>query len=875
MSAKWIRSKQWDDQHIPSWAWPVKFVLRALSSIPLAIVLLGCVVAYAILASVPIGLLVLGLTNAVQVLSIVAVVGAAAVIPVAAMRLLWRPAAPGPRAARFALTLVLGIGLIAIGWQVWHGVVWPRMIYDPANHTGFRLFAGFVEKYRSTTLRRLPGFEMSELEFYSWWPLRVILSLFVINMIVATVRRIEFTFPNIGVLTVHTGIVTIALGSMYYKGLKQEGDTLLIAGEPGGDGAMTAGPPQDGFYDNTRVVLWARETDKWEQRPIHAPRYNEYNLSAGGGVSASDILGTGNPPGLDGGRTLDRPVLPARGQPTLVDPDISFRIVGYASYANPTPVWVEATEPAAGGKATPARFIQLVGKQPRTVDGQERTPMWPFFFVPDSPAQRVSENREFAIEYSRGMPAQRWADLSADLPAGTAHALVVEIPAAGDKPGGGAFRAVYPVKTGDEIKVGETGYTLTVKDLADQPPFPIITAGYRDAQSSVAIVRVVPPGAKVGPDGKAAGFDRWVYHRFPEISQDLLDELNDRGMPKRRDADPAIRISYIDASKVQIYLDEQADGSVKSLVRMPAGAAKLGRAAAGARLTDIIPMLDIQLAERWTSARQVERPVIVPEKDRDRGQIGTHDRAMLAVEVSAGKAGQTPFKQVVWLPFTKYLASGLGTERTVDLPDGRHLALAFGRLRYTLPGFMIQLADFQMIAYDHRGAPRDYQSLIRVSPLANIKNPPKFEGYEHVTKLNAPLQAPFMWSDKRPYLANVFGTLASRLSPRQFKFSQAGWDSRTWQETQKLVDQGRLPRPYVTFTILGVGNNPGIHIVALGAILMSVGIPWAFYVKPLILKARKRRLKAQVAAGTYEKPARPSTADAPTSPDSQPVGVQP
>ena len=57
MSAKWIRSKQWDDEHIPGWAWPVRFVLRAFSSITLAVTLLGCVVVYAILASIPIGLM--------------------------------------------------------------------------------------------------------------------------------------------------------------------------------------------------------------------------------------------------------------------------------------------------------------------------------------------------------------------------------------------------------------------------------------------------------------------------------------------------------------------------------------------------------------------------------------------------------------------------------------------------------------------------------------------------------------------------------------------------------------------------------------------------------------------------------------------------
>jgi hypothetical protein len=51
-----------------------------------------------------------------------------------------------------------------------------------------------------------------------------------------------------------------------------------------------------------------------------------------------------------------------------------------------------------------------------------------------------------------------------------------------------------------------------------------------------------------------------------------------------------------------------------------------------------------------------------------------------------------------------------------------------------------------------------------------------------------------------------------------------------------------------------VGNNPGIYVIASGAVMMSVGIPWAFYIKPLLVKARKRKIQKQVAAGTYAPP---------------------
>lgn len=857
MSAKWIRSKQWDDEHIPSWAWPVKFLLRAFSSIPTAVVLLSLVVVYAILASVPIGLIVLGLTYLIYGLTLLATVAVLGIVPVLILRILWKPKTPGAAAGRFVVSVLAAVVLCALAAEVWYLFAWPRLMYVPAVPAtatspevpahGVRLFADFVEEYRSITLRRLPGFEMSELEFYSWWPLRVILLLFVVNLVVATVRRIEFSFPYIGVLTVHTGIVVIALGSIYYKGLKQEGDTLLWAGEPGPDGRPIPGPPQGGFYDNTRAALWIRINDaEWEQRPIQPPRYNDYNLNAGGGVTVFDAMGGTRQAELDRGRTLSIPVPRPEGSRT--DPDLSFRLVGYAVYAEPRPTWVKA-DPPADGKAQPVRFAQLIGKQASRTDSGRGPMKAPFFFLPDLPAQRLGETEVFGLEYTRGMPDQRFIDLAETLPDNALHALVVEVPEGDGRP---AFRAVYAAEPGKTIAVGDTGYTLEVKQLAPQPPFPIITAGYQGATSSVAIVRVTPPAP---PDGKPAAFERWVYHRFPEINQDLLDELNERGMPRRRDADPAIRIAYIDASKLQVYVDERTQperghpaGSLRAIVRVPRSPARIiERVGDDGLIADLMPGLDLRLTERWDHAVEVERPQVVPERDRDKSLVGTHANAMLAVEVSSTGAGQ-PWSRVVWLPFTKYLASGLNTERSITLPDGRTLTLAFGRIRYRFPDFLVRLVDFQMIAYEHRGAPRDYQATLEVIPLHDGAGPPPFKPYTHVASLNAPLQAPFRWSDERSWFANVMGTFASRLSPRQFKLSQAGWDQQTWAETQRLVDEGRLPRPYVRFTILGVGNNPGIHIIALGGILMSVGIPWAFYVKPWLMRRRRDRLKASLAA---------------------------
>jgi hypothetical protein len=851
MSAKWIRSKEWDDRNIPRWAWPVKALLRTFSSIWFGVAMLVLVALYGALASIPAGVIALLPTLAFDAATFAIPASLITLLPMIALRRVWNPHARAARNLRFVVTILGGLALLVLSLQLWTTLAWPRLQYDPATGRGVRFFADFCRRYNATTIRRLPGMEMSELEFYSWWPLRTVLLLFVTSMIVATVRRIEFTFDRLGVLMVHTGIVTIALGSAYYSGLKREGDTLLLAGEPNEDGTPTAGTPQSRFYDNTRTALWVRQASAessgwWEQRQIHPPRYNEYNLHAAsrGAPTVLDFIGRGNPPDIDGARTLDASVSSLPGVKPSLDPDISLRIVGYATSAESQQDWCEAPAPATG-EANPVRFARLESDRDEHGARRDKPVGLSFFFLPRSPADRLGETSAFGIEETRGMSAERWRDLQADIPPGTPHALVVEVPVANGHP---AYSGVIPAELNKDVKLGESGYTLRVVQLAPQPPFPLVTPGYKGGQSSLAIVRITTP------DGK--GFDRWVYHRFPEITQDLLDEKNERGMPKRRDADPAIRVSYIDASKLQVYVDEQPPATpsqeksegipdlasrTRILIRTPGGAARLLPPIGADGVAELFPGLRFSLLGGWAHAEAIETPRLVPLKQGS--TPGLHEQAMLAIEVRA----RDGFSRVVWLPFAKYMGLDATRQRRIELPDGRAIEIAFARLAHELPGFVVQLMDFEMISYEHTNQPRDYQSTLRVVPTHGSAGPSAFEPYTHVAKLNAPLQAPFMWRDDRSWLFNAWGTFVSRLDPNQFKFSQAGWDAEGWNQTLQMVDAKQIPRPFVRFTILGVGNNPGIHIIALGGILMSVGIPWAFYLKPWLVRRKKRRLQLQVA----------------------------
>ncbi len=525
MSAKWVRSKKWDDQFVPSWAWPAKLLLRAFSSIALAVTLLALVAAYGILASIPIGMIAAIPSYLVLfaiVAAAVAVVGGGGVY---VTRLITAPA--GPR-IRFAASLMVFLALAVVVCVVLYNFGRSTQIIEvgPTAYLSpkWKFFADFCQEYRATTLRRVPGMEMSEMEFYAWWPIEAILLLFVANLTIATVRRIEFKFVNLGVLTVHTGIITIAIGSIYYAALKQEGDMRLRAGsDAAADGRPAPGEPEAGFFSREQPALWISQDNSsgWDQRPTPGlPRYNEYNLDPTGELSKdkeaqADLLN------LDHGRKLDIriPALPlpraakdAAPPKPRVDPDIQFRIVGYAPYCTLADRMDVAEALGPNVDPSPVRFIDhiqssipadpaapppVIGAPPAGADATALKPgeqiVGQLPMVPSMPARRIGMPLpDLEIEYTRNMSEERWQALSSPLPAGIQHALLIEVP-------GLNFKQVFPIAANQKLEVTPGGYQIEVKQILPKPPFPIITKGYEDAPSSVAIIRVIPPADAV-PD---------------------------------------------------------------------------------------------------------------------------------------------------------------------------------------------------------------------------------------------------------------------------------------------------------------------------------------------------------------------------------------
>src|SRR5690606_36765834 len=139
-----------------------------------------------------------------------------------------------------------------------------------------------------------------------------------------------------------------------------------------------------------------------------------------------------------------------------------------------------------------------------------------------------------------------WREAIAPAPTDARHALAITLP-------GETMPTVVPVTEGLSFDWGGLGFE--VEQLLPEPPFPIITEGYQDASSSVAIVKITS-----GDDA----ITRWVYSTFPEISQDLREgeregEQQD-GRPNREAADESlVRVRYLDLTRMHVVFDDRGD----------------------------------------------------------------------------------------------------------------------------------------------------------------------------------------------------------------------------------------------------------------------------------------------------------------------------
>ena len=87
--------------------------------------------------------------------------------------------------------------------------------------------------------------EMTDLEFFDWWPMQVLIALLAVNLSIVTLRRIPLTLYRVGVWTVHIGILTLLTGCVWYFSQKSEGSVRIFLNKSVG-----------AYYDATERALY-------------------------------------------------------------------------------------------------------------------------------------------------------------------------------------------------------------------------------------------------------------------------------------------------------------------------------------------------------------------------------------------------------------------------------------------------------------------------------------------------------------------------------------------------------------------------------------------------------------------------------------------
>ena len=78
-------------------------------------------------------------------------------------------------------------------------------------------------------MRQWRPFELTEFEWFHWWPFQLLMGLLAANLVTTTLRRIPLRVVNLGVWMIHSGIIILIIGSVIYFGTKVEGEAPVLS----------------------------------------------------------------------------------------------------------------------------------------------------------------------------------------------------------------------------------------------------------------------------------------------------------------------------------------------------------------------------------------------------------------------------------------------------------------------------------------------------------------------------------------------------------------------------------------------------------------------------------------------------------------------
>ncbi|MFT3786100.1 MAG: hypothetical protein QM770_08040 [Tepidisphaeraceae bacterium] len=669
-------------------------------------------------------------------------------------------------------------------------------------------------------------FEMDEILFFNWWPLKVLMVLLVLNLSVVTVARIPLTPPRFGVWTIHLGIILLILSTSAYYYRKVEGLTLVPVG--GSTGV---------FFDRWERALYIQLDEPTNFRPVQTtplpslPRFHEYTVEKGNASyldrrelknlmpMVRELDRTTGTPGFKWTPLDEALALPGK---------LSIDLVEYYPYADMKDVWKVGGDDGRVG----VRIARVDGVDDPNVSVPAGLAYWD-----DVGGQTMVGATQ--IEH-RHVKAQADVD-DVIASAKRVHKLKVDV----------AGKSVdLLIEPGQTVAVGDTGYSLTLESFV---------RNWRMINQEVRPAIILMVKRTNAPAGEIAEYRRMVKTDLDEQTDFKLGVEGAGPMGKRQDkpldnnlvvhytfSDPVdvcpqgdgpkqllitsddsprltwLKVDSTHAPKVDVWEDGRG-GFFADTEVMPPMMAMMG----GGHSADDGHEHGIPLAVQRESKLSWTQDVSVVERAKrnsNEGQAGL--RQVVKLRIKSGD-----WSTDVLVPFAQFTNVAHPQSRSVEVPG------ASAKMRFTLGTTMrpmpvtVRLDKFTATPYAGQAITRDAsnEAASTPSPMAGgvMRD---FKSELSVTDANGNRE------QKSASLNDpAFITKASPVLPALFSESwilyQAQWDAQRQR-----------------FTVLGVANRPAVHVMAFSCILIAVGLMYAFYAKPVIIKRMKQRAIEQAKA---------------------------
>lgn len=698
--------------------------------------------------------------------------------------------------------------------------------------------------------------EMTEMQAFRHWLFITLVALFCVTLCVTTWTRIRWNLTNLGVLTVHSGLLLLTGGAAWYFGNRVEGSVLLRsprlevvqladASQPLAEVPLEVGKGWAENLPNSGGLVGLRVAAVAADHPA-APREVRLQTRLGDGPVRELVVAAAQSAVVPLNDKLGVRIRAFPPEDRFYDGELvclHYRRVGdgqWRSVPLPQLPIYRARFVDDGSRITDARGATVISARQRPhmrLFGLEVPTGWiehwrmpivveapdlPFDVVVDgylpylrgqrqeaapggdrenpvleyTLGVRGRETREFLSAFDPARSLSRFAPLEFRWVRSREEAERLLSPLAGPRElsielKDPPLRQVVAVQQGQTLRLEGTPYELTIDGF--QHDWAMASPQLRGASSPVAMVSVNSGTKK---------YQRTVVQRFPEFSQDI-DETGKRHNDGPYDSNLVLRYrTGADAWAIVVAGESvnpelgvfQPDGNVRRYPLRPGERNDLGGEVA-ITLNRVIP-----------NARELWMPVVEPVETRRPDM----QRQVSSIRVRA--SGRGPLKdwsESQWIMHTECVH--LDWKEPYDRKS----------VLIRPPGS----DDVWEFAYGPAARPLGY-SLV---------------GGKLTTRFFPGTMSAEWW--RSDFLMQQDGAVRSAAVETNQTFTAGKW---TFFQSGADFDE------HWGYTVLGVGNRLGIWPMVAGSILVPLGCLYAFYVKPVLIRRRKR---AALAAAEGRRPA--------------------